>query len=276
LTLTRRILPAQPSAPALELCEVGVPGARGKTPILCLHGAFGGAWMWAEHFLPALGRLGRHAAALSLRGHGGSQGREALSRAMLSDYSADVIRAIDTFDEPPIVLAHSLGALLAQRLLGQRNMRALVLLAPLPPDGMMLITPRLLMTAPHVWLEIWSALSGDHAVALTHVRDSVFSNRLSPGEVDRYLSLMVTEGRSVLLECHVPLPVVPAFVLGVPALVVEAGNDRLVPQDAALRTSLYHRADHQVVEGAGHLIHLEPGAEEVARDVVVWLEGRGL
>ena len=276
MTLTRRILPAQPSAPALELCEVGEPGARGKTPILCLHGAFGGAWMWAEHFLPALGRLGRHAAALSLRGHGGSQGREALSRAMLSDYSADVIRAIDTFDEPPIVLAHSLGALLAQRLLGQRNMRALVLLAPLPPDGMMLITPRLLMTAPHVWLEIWSALSGDHAVALTHVRDSVFSNRLSPGEVDRYLSLMVTEGRSVLLECHVPLPVVPAFVLGVPALVVEAGNDRLVPQDAALRTSLYHGADHQVVEGAGHLIHLEPGAEEVARDVVAWLEEYGL
>jgi len=44
----------------------------------------------------------------------------------------------------------------------------------------------------------------------------------------------------------------------------------------ALRTSLYHGADHQVVEGAGHLIHLEPGAEEVARDVVAWLEEYGL
>jgi pimeloyl-ACP methyl ester carboxylesterase len=108
------------------------------------------------------------------------------------------------------------------------------------------------------------------------VRDTVFSNRLSPTDVDRYLSLMVTEGRLVLLECHVPLPVAPAFVLGVPTLVVEGGNDRLVPQDAALRTSLYHRADHRIVEGAGHLIHLEPGAEDVARDVVSWLEERGL
>lgn len=276
MTLKRRFLPAQPSAPALEISEEGEPGAGGKTPILCLHGAFGGAWMWAEHFLPALGHLGRHAAALSLRGHGRSHGREALSRATLSDYSADVIRAVDAFDEPPIILAHSLGALLAQRLLGQRDFRALVLLAPLPPDGMMLITPRLLMTAPHVWLEIWSALSGDHAVALTHVRDTVFSDRLSPTDVDRYLSLMVVEGRSALLECHVPLPVAPAFVFGVPTLVVEAGNDRLVPQDAALRTSLYHRADHRFVEGASHLLHLEPGAEDLARDVVTWLEERGL
>jgi alpha-beta hydrolase superfamily lysophospholipase len=108
------------------------------------------------------------------------------------------------------------------------------------------------------------------------VRDTVFSSRLSSTDVDRYVSLMVTEARSVLIECHVPLPVVPAFVLGVPTLVIEAGKDQLVPQDAASRTSLYHRADHRVVEGAGHLIHLEPGSEDVARDVVAWLEERGL
>jgi pimeloyl-ACP methyl ester carboxylesterase len=270
----RRVLPAQRAQPALELCEAGELGP--KPPILCLHGGFGGAWMWTESFLPTLARLGRRAAALSLRGHGSSQGREARHRATLADYSADLLRAMDEFAEPPIIVAHSLGALLAQRLLGQRPMRALVLLAPLPPDGMLFITPRLLMTAPQVWFELFNALSSDYAVELTHVRETIFSDRISPANVDRYLSLMVTESRSVLFECHLPLPIASACFFGVPTLVVQGGADRVVPHDAAVRTALYHGGDHRVVEGAGHLIHLEPAAGDVARDVVRWLEERGL
>jgi pimeloyl-ACP methyl ester carboxylesterase len=270
----RRLLPAQRTQPALELCEAGALGP--KPPILCLHGAFGGAWMWTERFLPTLARLGRQAAALSLRGHGNSPGREELPRTTLADYSADVLRAMDEFAEPPVIVAHSLGALLAQRLLGRRPLRALVLLAPLPPDGMLFITPRLLMTAPQVWFELLKALSSDHAVEFTHVRDTVFSDRIPAADVDRYLSFMVTESRSVLFECHLPLLMAPACVLGVPTLVVEGSADRLIPHDAAVRTALYHGGDHRVVEGAGHLIHLEPTAGDVASDVLRWLDERGL
>ncbi len=274
--MKRRVLPAQEAGPALELYEVGGRDGAGKAPVLCLHGAFGGAWMWTEFFLPALGGLGRSAAALSLRGHGGSEGREALGRATLADYTADVLRAFDALAEPPIVVAHSLGALLAQRLLGCRPMRALVLLAPLPPEGMLFVTPRLLVTAPKVWLEILDVISGNHGIALAHTRDTVFSSQLAPEDVDRYLSLMVPEGHCVLLECHVPLAVLPAFVLGVPTLIVAGSKDPLVPPDAAFRTALYHGADRRLVDGAGHLIHLESMAEGIAQDVVEWLEAREL
>ena len=271
----RRVLPADGSAPALELYEVGKSNGDGKAPVLCLHGAFGGAWMWSEFFLPTLARLGRPAAALSLRGHGGSDGREALPGATLADYTADVLRAFDALAEPPIVVAHSLGALLVQRLLGRRPMRALILLAPLPPEGMALTTPRLMLTAPELWREVLDVILGGR-ISLSHIRDTLFSNGFAPADVDRYLSLMVPECQSVLLECHLPLAVLPAFLIGVPTLVVAGSKDPLVPPDAALRTALYHGADHRLLEGAGHLMQLESAAEDIAGNVVKWMEARGL
>src|SRR5262245_24130675 len=98
------------------MLEVRSAKTSHATPILCIHGAFGGAWMW-EAFLRVLGQWGRTAAAVSLRGHGQSGGRERLHETVLADYTADILRAFEEFAEPPIVVAHSLGGLLVQRLL---------------------------------------------------------------------------------------------------------------------------------------------------------------
>src|SRR6266404_5853536 len=79
---TTRFLPSCGSAPALEFLEIGPRNESRGAPILCLHGAFDGAWMWREIFQ----------------------------------------RAFSEFREPPIVIAHSLGALIAQRLLSIERM----------------------------------------------------------------------------------------------------------------------------------------------------------
>lgn len=50
-----------------------------KTPILFVHGAYVGAWCWAEHFLDWFAARGYPVHAVSLRGHGGSAGRERLN-----------------------------------------------------------------------------------------------------------------------------------------------------------------------------------------------------
>jgi pimeloyl-ACP methyl ester carboxylesterase len=49
------------------------------TPLLFVHGAFMGAWVWAETVLPYMAQHGYEAHAVSLRGHGQSEGRERLS-----------------------------------------------------------------------------------------------------------------------------------------------------------------------------------------------------
>jgi len=273
--ITTRFLPASGSSPALELLEVRRNGTTENPPILCLHGAFGGAWMW-EQFLRAAKTRGRRAIAISVRGHGASEGRQLLRTSTLADYSADVLRAFDEFDEAPVVIGHSLGALLAQRLLGRVMMRALVMLAPLPPEGMVFMSPRLFATVPEIWLGFAHALLDSEHPVPEQLKDLIFADRFAPEAARRCLARMGPESARVLMESHLPLPTAPALLFGVPGLVIGGDADPLVTIDSLWRTALYHGAAHITAPKFGHLLHLEPGADQIARMTIDWLEKQGL
>ena len=78
-------------------------------PILFVHGSYCAAWIWAEKFMPYFAEQGFSCAAVSLRGHGGSEGL--LSWASLADYVDDVTSAVAQMDSPPILVGHSMGGL---------------------------------------------------------------------------------------------------------------------------------------------------------------------
>jgi pimeloyl-ACP methyl ester carboxylesterase len=185
---TTRFLPSCGSAPALEFLEIRPRDESRGAPILCLHGAFDGG-MWREVFLGSFADHGRAAAAISVRGHGKSGGRADLPGATLTDYIQDIQRAFREFSGPPIVIAHSPGALIAQRLLSSERIRALVLLTPLPPEGMCFVSPRLLVTMPTIWPQMVDVFFGSRRVS--HVRELIFSTKLSETDVDRHVSQMV-------------------------------------------------------------------------------------
>jgi pimeloyl-ACP methyl ester carboxylesterase len=262
--------------PALEFLEAEPESTASGPPILFLHGAFAGAWMWREIFMPYFARRGRASAAVSLRGHGDSEGRAQLRAARLSDYRDDVLRALAVFDEPPIVIAHSLGGLIAQTLIGRGPMRALALLASLPPEGLMLESPRLALVEPHIWLE---AVSGSVMQAKPPIgmaaHELLFSEGLPREDVARHSARMQPESPRALSDAHLPQGVLPAFLFGLPTLVVSGTRDRLVTGVSSLRTALYHGAEHRTVEGVGHFLQLDPGAETVARHVLDWIDGLG-
>ncbi|HEX8166051.1 MAG TPA: alpha/beta fold hydrolase [Beijerinckiaceae bacterium] len=275
--LKSRMLPGRDGAPALEFVEAEPLGGRTGAPILFVHGAFAGAWMWREIFMPFFARRGRFSAALSLRGHGGSEGRARLRAARLADFRDDLSRAFAEFAEPPVVVAHSLGGLLAQQLIGRERMRALVLLASLPPEGLMLESPRLALTDPHIWLEAFTGSAADsrRTIGLA-AHELLFSEGLPRSLVSRYAALMTPEAPRALADAHLPGPIVPAFLAGIPSLAVGGTIDRLVWPASTVRTALYHGAEHRTAEGMGHFLQLDLGADEVARGVLDWLDRRGL
>lgn len=262
--------------PQLEILHALPDGPRRGAPLLFLHGAFTGAWAWKEVFLPFFARRGREALALSFRGHGGSRGRARLSSATLTQYEDDVGRALDLCPEPPIVVAHSLGGLVAQRLVGRVGMRALVLLASLPPDGLALVSPRLVLTEPVIWAE---ALLGSMTRQKGPVSDAtsrlLFSEGLPAERVARYSAMMTPESPRALSEAHLPGLICPALIMGLRTLVIGGALDRLVWRASTLRTALYHGAEHQCVDNVGHFVQLDLGAEEVARRVLDWVDRIG-
>ena len=63
----------------LDVISIASTAAQARpTPILFVHGLFVGAWGWAEHFLDAFAAQGYATHAVSLRGHGQSEGRAGL------------------------------------------------------------------------------------------------------------------------------------------------------------------------------------------------------
>ena len=273
---------ARAGGPSLELLVHRPAAPSGRAPVLFLHGAFAGAWCWEEGWLGAVAGSGRHAAALSLRGHGGSEGREALWRTGLPDFADDLLLAIRAMPAPPVLVAHSIGGLLAQHLLapalaGQVALRGLVLVGSLPPEGLALIGPWLGLTA---WVEAAAGPAGLGRAGRFDHPDAMFGIGIEPALAAAYAARLGTGSLmelclgsfTSLAQAYVPLPVLPAAAAGLPALVLHGAEDRLVDSFAALRTALYHGAAFESVAGAGHCPMLGPQAEAAAAALLGWLD----
>ena len=105
-----------------------------RPPILFVPGSFSGAWIWRGNFLEHFHEAGYDVAAMSFGAHG-RRGWDVWRRG-LRQYDDDLARAISEFDTPPILVAHSLGGLIAQRVARRVAVTALALLSPIPVDGL--------------------------------------------------------------------------------------------------------------------------------------------
>ena len=66
---------------------------RHQVPLLFIHGALHGAWCWDVHFLNYFAQHGYASHAVNLRGHGNSDGREALRWARIADFASAMNRS---------------------------------------------------------------------------------------------------------------------------------------------------------------------------------------
>src|SRR5687767_268125 len=88
-----------------------------ETPLLFVHGGWHGAWAWDEHFLPYFADHGFVAHALNLRGHGNIPNPKSLRWTRIKDYVDDVVQVAESITPAPVILAHSMGGLIAQHAL---------------------------------------------------------------------------------------------------------------------------------------------------------------
>jgi pimeloyl-ACP methyl ester carboxylesterase len=276
LAFPRRDRPEAAATEGLELLLAGPEEERPAT-VLFLHGASAGAWVWAEHAMPELAQAGWRCAAVSFRGHGQSSGRSALHSWGLLDYVSDARAALAAIDGPVVIVAHSLGALVAQMLLGDPRIRALVMMAPVSAEGLAAANVRLALTDPFLWHEVarmpWNAAG---TAPPERLRRALFSETMPEERALALMARMQPESLRVLAEAQWPRPVGSARLLGVPALVLGASADPLVPQDVVLRTAWFHGADRAMVDRIGHAMMLDTGWEKPLALARAWLEGLSL
>jgi non-heme chloroperoxidase len=257
----------------LEVLTREPQGRRRSAPLLFVHGAFVGAWCWAEHFLPWFAQLGWEAHAVSLTGHGASPGRQRLHVTGVDDYVSDVLNVAAALERPPVLIGHSMGAVVVQRAARQCGAPAMVLMAPVPPHGLSGSLLSLALRDPPLFCALNALqLGADDVATLRRVRDYLFSASLSEADVSRYLRRTQRESQRVLLELQWPQHFWIASSIGVRCMVIAGANDAFFPTMMMEEAAAFHGVTATVLPDVAHVMMLEPGWVQVARRVNDWLE----
>jgi pimeloyl-ACP methyl ester carboxylesterase len=263
--------PARPST-GLELLSYQPDGRRRAPPLLFVHGAWHGAWCWAEHFMPYFAEAGYSCQALSLRGHGGSAGRERLRWTRLRDYVADVAEVAALLPTAPVLIGHAMGGAVVQRYLERHPAAGAALLASVPPFGALPATVRIARREPLAFLESNFALSLYPFVRTPErARALLFSPQLSPSELRAYQARMQDESYLAQLEM-IAMGLRPPRPRRTPMLVLGGADDALIgPSDVRL-TARRYGVEPVLFAQTAHDMMLEPRWREVADRVLAWLD----
>jgi pimeloyl-ACP methyl ester carboxylesterase len=260
----------------LEVIQEKAVGAERPAPLLFVHGMWHAAWCWAEHFLPYLARQGYTCQALSLRGHGGSEGRERLRWTSLADYVADVAQVAGRLPSPPVLVGHSMGGMIVQKYLETHPAPAAVLLASAPPRGLVPATLRVARHQPLAFLQVNLTLSMWPVVSTPDLaREAFFTADMAEDKVQGYFSRLQDESYRAYLDMlalNLPRP----KRITTPLLVLGADDDRLITPAEVEATARAYGTRAEILPHLAHDMMLADDWQTAAERIVAWLGERGL
>lgn len=247
--------------------------------IMMIHGMWGGGWCW-ENFQRFFEDKGYRCVAPTLRFHD----RDAtglpdprLGTTSLVDYAEDLEHQIQQLQVLPILMGHSMGGLLAQ-ILGSRGLaKALVLLTPAPPHGIMALKPSVIRS-------FWSGLTkwGFWRKPFRQTFDeAAFSmlNMMPPESRKTIFNTFVYESGRATSEIGFwffdskRAAGVDESKIRSPILVVGGAQDRITPVSVTRKVAEKYKgvSTYREFTDHAHWVIGEPGWEAIAEFVAGWL-----
>lgn len=259
----------------LEILHYPPEKIRYSTPLLFLHGAYTGAWSW-ESFLTRCSAEGFNAYALSFRGHAGSEGGDLLDTFGIDDFVDDLSAAISQLASPPLIIAHSMGGYVAQRFLADGGKAAgIALLASVAPYGVGFSAWYMGVSNPKLLLELNRFELGFTAKPnLSTLQDLLFSPQMPDAELALFAQRVQHESQSALTEMLVPQPWRLWNLPRIPALVLAAGDDKIIPPADTWATANALGVLPEFMPDMGHAMMLDTKRDIVLARLLVWLHAQ--
>ncbi len=244
-----------------------------------IHGMWCGPWIW-DNYRRVFEADGYHCVTTTLPYHamdprGVPDPR--LGTASLLDYAEALEQEVKQLGAKPILMGHSMGGLLAQ-ILGTRGLaRALVLLTPAWPSGIVVLTPSAIrshwtsLTTWGFWRKPVRPTFGEAVYSMMHLLPEeerektydkfVYESGRTVFEIGYWL--FDSRGASRVDESKVTCPV----------LTVAGAQDRIIPASIVRRVARKYKAvsTYKEFENHAHLVVTEPRWQEVAEYVGGWL-----
>ncbi|HZK18819.1 MAG TPA: alpha/beta hydrolase [Clostridia bacterium] len=250
--------------------------------VFMIHGMFGGSWYWGN-FKDYFERQGYNCVIPTLRYHDvppDSAPDPRLGTTGLLDYAADLEREIKKLKEPPIVMGHSMGGLLSQ-ILGSRGLaKALVLLTPAAPAGILPMKFSVMRSfaevavRPGFWSKPFRLSPKTVAYSITNLK--------TPSEQQAIYSKLVHESGRALFQLGLwffdstKSSAVDQEKVKCPVLVISGKEDRIVPASVVKQVAEKYGdlADYREYENHAHWLIDEQGWEDIAHDIDGWLQNK--
>lgn len=262
--------------PELEILKEPAKTGSAHPPLLFIHGAWHGAWCW-HRFMDYFSENGFDCFAVSLRGHGNSPREKSMKRLTVSEYVADVAKAVETITgekgKPPILVGHSMGGLIVQKYLETgHGIPLAVLLAPVPVHGVIFTTLRTLYRMPGTFLRVNATLSLRPLVRpKARAREMFFSEDIPDADLDRYYNLLQDESYAAflgMLAFSLPCP----EKVKTPILVLGAEKDTIFSVSEIEKTASEYGVLARIFENIAHDMMLETSWRDVADYIRMELE----
>lgn len=249
---------------------------NGHPPLVFVHGGYIHSGCWELNFLPHFNQLGYHCHALDLSGHGASESRDELHRYDIDHYAGDVAQVVDSLPKPPVLIGHSMGALVVQRYLEKGTAAGVVMMAPVPTTGLAAASIQLNARQPDFLVEAARAVRGKYTEKTVKVmRETYFSPDVTHEEFTAFKPLVQDESTTAIAEMMAlswrpPKRSRPK----IPALVIGGEKDAIFPSNQLHFTASGWNAETFVVPRAGHMIMMEPHWTVAAEKIENWLARR--
>jgi pimeloyl-ACP methyl ester carboxylesterase len=252
------------------LSKKSTPAKRHPTPLLFVHGAYTGAWCWAENFLGFFAAAGYDSHAVSLSGHGASRGRHNLDSLSILDYVNDVYEVAEKFAVQPVLIGHSMGGFVVQKYLEQHAAAAAVLMCSVPPQGLMASAVSMMFSKPSLMNDLNSMMGGSGA-SIETLRDALFAQPVAVDDLARFSQLTQRESHRAIWDMTLFNLPHPSRLRDMPVLVQGAEFDHLIPSSLVEMTARSLNTEATIFPGMGHGLMLERDWKKPAQQILDWL-----
>lgn len=255
--------------------------------IVAIHGMWGHGRQW-ENWRSILEARGHRVMAPTLRHHDvdpHAPPPEGLGDTSLQDYADDIAQAIADLDEPPVLIGHSMGGLIAQILAARGVARAAVFLAPAPPAGWPAVVELGLPSVTRTFLRaILTSAIFVHRPHRPNLGTAIYSclNRMPREQAEAEHARMVHESGRALFEIAFWFfdrsrhgARVDPDAVTCPTLTVGAGRDRITPVASVRATARRYVRDggeYREYADYAHWVIAEPGWERIAQETADWID----
>ncbi|MDH5510136.1 MAG: alpha/beta hydrolase [Nitrospinota bacterium] len=252
--------------------------------IFMIHGMWAGSWAF-EKYVPFFEERGYNCVAADLLYHDvdpKAPPPPELGTTGLEDYVDDLEAKIRKLPQPPIIMGHSMGGLLAQKLAARGLGKAIVLLTPASPAGIMALRWSVIVSFQEAFRR-WGFWRTPFLASFDIMVYSVL-HQTPVADQKLYYDRMVHESGRVIFEIGFWLvdttngAAVDETKVTTPMLVVGAGQDRITPAAVVrnVATKYAHVSEYHEFSEMAHNVIGEPGWEKVAGYTHEWLKGKGL